>query len=200
MGELKGSIGENTVHLCIDMQRLFGPGSPWAAPWTQRVESTIAKLVERTPAYTVFTRFIPARSAEEARGAWRRFYEKWEEITLRRLNPDLIRIVPALEYYIPPALCFDRTTYSVFADGRLHTSLNDRNVDTLLISGAETDVCVLASVLNAVDLGYRVIAIRNALASSSGETHEALIKLYERRFSIQIELADMVDVLDAWKV
>jgi hypothetical protein len=33
MGKLKGVPGIGTVHLCIDMQRLFAPGGPWSTPW-----------------------------------------------------------------------------------------------------------------------------------------------------------------------
>jgi nicotinamidase-related amidase len=39
--------------------------------------------------------------------------------------------------------------------------------ETLIISGGETDVCVLSTVLSAVDLGYRIILVEGALCSSS---------------------------------
>ena len=32
-----------------------------------------------------------------------------------------------------------------------------------IVSGSETDVCVLATVLDAVDMGYRVIIARDAV-------------------------------------
>ena len=38
-----------------------------------------------------------------------------------------------------------------------------------IVSGSETDVCVLATVLDAVDMGYRVIIARDAVCSSSDE-------------------------------
>lgn len=198
MDELKGRIGERAVHLCIDMQRLFQPGGPWAAPWTEMIEPKIAKIVEQSPAHTIFTRFIPARSPNEARGAWRWLYEKWKDVTLENLDPNLVRLIDKFERYVPPGLCFDRLTYSAFADGRLYQILSERRVNTLIISGAETDVCVLATVLSAVDLGYRTIVVRDAIASSSDETHGALVKLYATRFSSQIELSDAAAVLKAW--
>jgi hypothetical protein len=61
-----------------------------------------------------------------------------------------------------------------------------RLTDTLVISGGETDVFVLA-VLGAGDLGYRVVLATDALCSSSDETHDALLTSYESRFSEQIE-------------
>jgi nicotinamidase-related amidase len=49
---------------------------------------------------------------------------------------------------------------------------------------------VLATVLSAVDLGYRVIVVRDAVCSSSDEGHDMLMRLYHTRFREQIETAD----------
>jgi nicotinamidase-related amidase len=76
--------------------------------------------------------------------------------------------------------------------------LREREADALIISGSETDVCVLATVLSAVDLGYRVIVVRDAVCSSSDEGHVMLLRLYHTRFSEQIETADAATILSRW--
>ncbi len=38
----------------------------------------------------------------------------------------------------------------------------------------------------------------DALASSSDESHDALLDLYNRRFDIQIELAPTEEVIKSW--
>lgn len=200
MGTLRGAIGEQSVHLCIDMQRLFAPGGPWMTPWLERVLPVVAALVEHQPRHTLFTRFIPAKSPADAFGTWRAYYEKWRNVTLDALDPAFIDLVPELQKFVPPAAQFDRSIYSAFADGRLHAWLKDRHVTTLIVSGSETDVCVLATVLAAVDHGYRTIVVSDALASSSDESHDALIDLYNRRFDIQIELARAEEVIKNWAV
>jgi nicotinamidase-related amidase len=80
----------------------------------------------------------------------------------------------------------------------LHTALQTRRVNTVIVTGSETDVCVLAAVLAAVDYWYRTIVVSDALASSSDESHKALIDLYNRRFDVQIELTTAETVIDAW--
>jgi hypothetical protein len=55
--------------------------------------------------------------------------------------------------------------------------LRQREADALIVSGSETDVCVLATVLDAVDIGYRVIVVRDAVCSSSDEGHDMLVSL-----------------------
>jgi nicotinamidase-related amidase len=64
-----------------------------------------------------------------------------------------------------------------------------RRASPVADTGAETDVCVLAIILDAVDLGYRVVLAIDALCSSSDATHDALMTLYRTRFSQQIEIA-----------
>ena len=67
-----------------------------------------------------------------------------------------------------------------------------------MISGAETDVCVLGAVLGAVDYGYRVVLPIDALCSSSDRTHDALLTLYRERYSQQIETATAGAILSKW--
>lgn len=198
MGTLRREVDETSVHLCIDMQRLFASGGPWETPWLPRVLPIVSEIVARQPDRTIFTRFIPAKSASEAPGNWRLFYEKWTDVTLDRIDSDLVDLLPSLKAFVPPAKRFDRTTYSVFADGRLHAALQKMAVDTVVFSGSETDVCVLASVLDAVDHGYRTIVVSDALASSSDQSHDALIALYKKRFDIQIELCLAEELMRAW--
>jgi nicotinamidase-related amidase len=75
-----------------------------------------------------------------------------------------------------------------------------READGLIVTGSETDVCVLATVLGAVDLGYRVIVVRDAVCSSSDEGHEALMTLYHRRYTEQIEVADAATIMERWEL
>ena len=67
-----------------------------------------------------------------------------------------------------------------------------------MITGAETDVCVLATVMDAVDYGFRVVLATDALCSSSDRTHDALMTLYRNRFSEQIETAASEAIISAW--
>ena len=58
---------------------------------------------------------------------------------------------------------------------------------------------MLATVLGAVDLGYRVIVVHDGVCSSSDEGHDALMQLYHRRYSEQIEVADAQTILAQWR-
>ena len=99
---------------------------------------------------------------------------------------------------MPPAAVIDKTRYSAFAEPQLASHLRRRSADGLIVTGSETDVCVLATVIGAVDLGYRVILVRDGVCSSSDEGHDALLGVFHHRYSEQIETADADTVLSLW--
>jgi nicotinamidase-related amidase len=192
-------LTERTVHLCIDMQRLFSAEGPWATPWMSRVLPVVVELAGRFPERTVFTRFITPERPEDMPGMWQRYYRRWPETTREKLDPGLLELVPSLARMCPPAAVVDKTRYSAFSEPHLLSHLRHREADGLIITGSETDVCVLATVLSAVDLGYLVILVRDAVCSSSDEGHDALLKVYHRRYSEQIETADAETILKRWR-
>jgi nicotinamidase-related amidase len=192
-------LTERSVHLCLDMQNLFAPGGPWSTPWMPRVLPVIETLATRFPERTVFTRFITPQRPEDMPGMWQRYYQRWRVTTRECVAPDQLELVPSLRCFVPPAAVIDKTRYSAFAEAELSTHLDARRADALIVSGSETDVCILATVLDAVDLGYRVIVVEDGVCSSSDEGHDALMTLYGRRFSEQIEMAKAEEVLALWR-
>jgi nicotinamidase-related amidase len=99
---------------------------------------------------------------------------------------------------VPPAEIIDKPAYWAFYQSPLASFLSKKGVGTLVITGAETDVCVLATVLDAVDLGFRVVIVEDALCSSSDAGHDALMTLYRTRYSEQIELIKAAEMPEVW--
>jgi nicotinamidase-related amidase len=197
-GLVHGRLGPGCLHLCVDMQRLFASGYPWAVPWLERVVPVIETLCARHAERTLFTRFVPADRPGEGRGSWARYYRRWAEVTLEAIGSDAVRLVPALERFVPPARVLDKRVYAPWTEGRLDALLTGSGVDTLVITGGETDVCVLATALGGIDRGYRVILASDALCSFSDDTHDALMELYLTRFSEQLEVATTAEILAGW--
>ena len=163
---LQAPLTRRSVHLCVDMQRLFAAEGPWPTPWMERVLPVVASIAERFPERTVFTRFITPMHAHDLPGTWRRYYERWPETTQARLDPRLLELVPRLARLAPPAQVIDKTRYSAFALSPLARHLQDRGADALVVTGSETDVCVLATVLGAVDRGFRVVLVTDGCAAA----------------------------------
>src|SRR5678815_5015619 len=107
-------LTERTVHLCIDMQRIFAPNGPWATPWMERVLPVVAEIAGRFPERTVFTRFITPPRPEDMPGMWQKYYRRWRETTREELDLDLLELMPPLARLVPPATVIDKSRYSAF--------------------------------------------------------------------------------------
>ena len=126
------------------------------------------------------------------------FYEM-EGRDTREPRPSRPRPCSALSCYVPPALVVDKPAYSAFYGSRLADLLIEKHVGTVVITGAETDVCVLSTVLSAVDLGFRVVIVEDALCSSSDTGHDALMTMYRTRFHGQIDLVSAEELFETWR-
>jgi nicotinamidase-related amidase len=78
--------------------------------------------------------------------------------------------------------------------------LRRKGFGTLIVTGGETDVCVLSTVMAAVDLGFRVVLPVDALCSARDETYEALMTHSRERFTSQVETRSTERVLRDWTV
>lgn len=193
-----GPLTDRCVHLCVDMQKLFDKGMDWHAPWLERVLPVVERIVAVRPERTIFTRFIPAQAPGEGSGAWRRYYERWSSMTLEQLPPGSVDLLLSLLRFVPPAEVVDKTTYSPWMGDALDAAFRRRGADTLIVTGTETDVCVLASVLGEVDRGCRVVLPIDALCSSPDNTHDALLTLYRERYGQQVKAVSTDESLRSW--
>jgi nicotinamidase-related amidase len=187
------------AHLCVDMQNIFAKGGLWETPWMERVLPTIEAVAARYRERTIFSRFIPPLHAEDRPGRWRRYFRRWEQATRENLRGDELDLVPAMARHVPPALVLDKPAYSAFVRSQLHELLDGKAVETIVLTGAETDVCVLATALSAVDLGFRVVIVEDALCSSSDEGHDALMTMYRTRLHEQIDVVKAEELFELWQ-
>jgi nicotinamidase-related amidase len=193
-----GPPGESAVHLCVDMQKMFAEDTEWKMPWLERVLPNITTITASHPEHTIFTRFIPAQKPGQGVGMWRRYYERWHSMTIDQLGPGMTELVPDLARFVPPARLFDKHVYSPWTGSDLHQQLKSAGVDTTIITGGETDVCVLSTMLGAIDWGFRVILVTDALCSSADETHDAMMDVDMNRFGEQVEVVTTENLLNAW--
>ena len=188
----------DAVHLSVDMQNIFARGGVWETPWMERVLPVIVEIAGCYTTRTVFTRFITPMNGTDRPGRWRRYFGKWHRATRTEIPSSELELVPALQRFVPPARVLDKPAYSAFSESPLAEFLLQKNVSTLVVTGAETDVCVLASILDAVDLGFRVVLVEDAVCSSSDAGHDALMTLYRTRYSEQIELIKSQELPLLW--
>jgi nicotinamidase-related amidase len=113
-----------------------------------KVLPVVAGLASRHPERTIFTRFIPPERPQQMPGMWRRYYARWRVATREVLPLELLEVMPALAALCPPATIIRQDTLFRLRRTRAdHPPTAPRGADTLIVSGSETDVCVLARLL-----------------------------------------------------
>ena len=119
-------------------------------------------------------------------------------MTIDQLGPEMIGLVPDSRSCVPPARTYDKNVYSPWTGTDLPQQLRGAAIDTVIITGGETDVFVMATMLSAIDWGFRVVLVTDALCSSADETHDAMMNVYMNRFGEQVETVTTQTLLDSW--
>lgn len=193
------AIGSATALVVIDMQRLFSEATEWCVPTFRSVIPAIRRLIEARPDAALYTRFLTPPTGEHAPGRWQKYYRRWSSVTLAEMTPDMLDLVPEITPYTSAGNICDKKTLSSLADGPLIDILQARRIDTLILAGVETDVCVLATLFDAIDLGFRVVVASDAVTSGSLEGHAATIDILLPRHDQQVDVATVDHILAAWQ-
>lgn len=161
----------------VDMQKLFltDKKSPWADKKLLSIVPNIEKLIKTIGIKNViFTRFTPPKNWQKQQDSWKTYYRINQKITPSILGTETLDIIENFAPYIPNSVVASRKkSASIFMAGNFHSKIKKKSTKILIFTGVETDYCVLSSVLDAIHLGYYVIVVMDACASSKkqGQRH-----------------------------
>ncbi len=93
----------------------------------------------------------------------------------------------------------DKPGKGAFYATDLHPILINRNIDTLLVCGVTTEVCVHTTIREANDRGYRCIALSDCCASYFPEFHEVGLRMISAQGGIFGWVSDSRRVLSAFE-
>lgn len=105
-------------------------------------------------------------------------------------------IVPALSP-LPDEPVIDKPGKGAFYQTELDLMLRNRGVETLLVAGVTTEVCVHTTVREANDRGYRCLVLADACASYFPEFHEVGLAMIAAQGGIFGWVTTTQDVLSA---
>ena len=194
-GLIFGPPDAEAWHLCIDMQRIFLEPGDWYCPDGLEILPAIRRLASHAPERSAFTRFITPATPEEAEGRWQHFYRHWSGVTRTALGDEVLELHAELLPLAAPERILDKATHNAFDSAAFESFVAGIRPSALILTGGETDVCVLATALSAVDRGVRVIVVGDAVASSDRASHRACLDLVYPRYDQQIEQATCAELL-----
>jgi len=192
-----GPVPRDAVHVCVDMQRIFLEPGPWFGEACLGVVEPIRRLVAEGSWPTLWTRFITAETPAHAEGCWRRYYDHWHAVTQAEAGADVLDLHAELLPHAVPENVYDKWGHDAFDAEPFAERIRRDAPGAIILTGIETDVCVLATAMSAVDLGYRTIIATDAVASSTPPSHDACLTHVYPRFDQQIELVTVDEILAA---
>lgn len=74
-------------------------------------------------------------------------------------------------------LIFPKTNGGAFTGTNLDFVLRNMDIQSLIVMGFLTDQCVLATTIDAGDIGYDVLLVEDACTGTTTENHEAVLRI-----------------------
>lgn len=96
------------------------------------------------------------------------------------------RFLPELAPVAGEIIASEHMCSSGFAETDLHEQLQDRGITHLIIVGLITNSCIEATARSAVDLGYHVTLVNDAVAAFSPAEHDLAIRENYKRIGHQV--------------
>ena len=94
---------------------------------------------------------------------------------------------------LPSEHVIEKHTYDFFSNEKLKQLLNKQDVDTLIITGVNTDICVDTTLRSAFTLGYNIIIPEDLVASINQDTHKQLLRIFHQFFGEVVRSSDVFD-------
>jgi ureidoacrylate peracid hydrolase len=91
----------------------------------------------------------------------------------------------------------DKTRYSAFYDTTLEEQLRELGIDTVIVCGVTTNVCVESTVRDAFFRDFRIVVPSDATAAVSPDLHEGSLNDFRYAFGPVVTTAELEDAIRA---
>lgn len=158
--------------LVIDFQNVYLPGQPWACPSMERsIENTLNILGSPDAPDHVFTKYV---APENPVGRWNQYIEEYAEINADEFLCDLADPITKL---VNNDNLIIKDTYSAMDSTALRSRLAGKK--RVVLTGVVAECCILATMMDAIDLGYEVIYLYDCISGQTDENEEMIRTLAE---------------------
>jgi ureidoacrylate peracid hydrolase len=187
---------ERAALLVVDMQRGFvDQGQAMEVPPAR--EQALPKIRELIDAFraanrpVVFTEFVYSEQAPLLVGLLHPEHRKAVAASCHEDDPS-VQTVDALKPR-KDELVIRKRWYDAFAGTPLDGALRAKGIDTLVVAGTMTDICVLATVTGAFNREYKVTVVDDAVATLWPEIQRASLDIIARAYGRVVSTKELID-------
>lgn len=195
-----------TAHLVVDLQNGFmEPGAPVEVPFAREVVPSVNAISGAIRGGGGLNIFLRMTVDEESRATWSNWFAylqgPQEAQTIasafaRRAHH--WNLWPQLEV-LAPDVTVDKTRFGAFVPGAsdLHALLQERGIDTLIITGTLTNCCCESTARDAMQMNYKVIFVADATATLTDTAHNATLESMAMLFADVMTTAEVVTAIES---
>lgn len=186
-------LGREPALLVIDFSRGFtDPASPLGSDMSAALQAT-NRLLDAAHArgITVIFTTVAYEDPEREAGLWIR---KIPALGVLRVGSGYVELDERLHRRADDVVLVKKYASAFFGTG-LDVLLRERGVDTLLIAGCTTSGCVRATVVDALQYGFRPVVVREAVADRSEPAHRANLFDIEGKYGDVLPLEEVLTYL-----
>jgi nicotinamidase-related amidase len=192
----------------VDMQNDFvRVGAPQEVPEARATIPVIHTLIDafhEQHRLVVYTRFIAGprptlmwtwspELEPPTRSCWLGVRRAYGDVEGEREGPAVIdELAPG-----PADPVIDKYGYGAFHRTRLHDLLLAQGVDTVVVVGTVTQICVDETVRGAFELGLKAVLVRDAVSSYDAALHEATLRNVAMKFGRVADAREVIGELRA---
>jgi ureidoacrylate peracid hydrolase len=194
---------KRTAFLVIDMQNAFvAPGAPIEVPAARAIVAPINRLAAELRRRGVTLVWVAHENRADGRD-WAGFFDAFvapgrraEAAAALAAGSRLQQLWPQLDVKSGD-LRVAKNRYSAVLKNPLENLLRERGIDTLLIAGTKTNVCVECTARDAMMLDFKVVLLSDCTAALSDEEQRATLENVIQQFGDVRTADETLALLDA---
>jgi len=195
-----------TAHIIVDLQKAFmSPGAPIEVPVAREIVDNVNRIsiaLREAGGLNIFLRYT---YDEKEKLSWTAFYRDYQDSSQTEMMRETFS--PGALYFElwddldvqPDDLIVNKTRFSgmIPETCNLHDILQERGIDTLIVTGTLTNCCCESTARDAMQMNYRIIFVADGNAALTDEEHNATLSSMAAIFADVMMTDQVVDVIEA---
>jgi maleamate amidohydrolase len=191
----RAGLGRRPALVVVDMSVAFtDPESPLACELEHVVDS-VARLLDASRRSGLPVVYTTVAYGEEGRRKAAVFMAKVPALSILEVGSRWVEIDPRLAPR-PGEPVLTKLYASAFFETELPGLLEAAGCDSLIVAGASTSGCIRATVVDALQYGYRTVVPREAVGDRDAGAHEANLHDMDAKYGDVITLEDVLAHLE----
>lgn len=195
MGERAGGVGRRPALIVVDINNGFtDPASPLVCELDETVEA-IRKLLDAMRRAGLPVVYTTVSYGEGDKIAAKAFIDKVPALLTLEAGSSWVEIDERIEP-LPDEPVLNKLFASAFWGTPLASLLASQGCDSVIVTGASTSGCVRATVIDALQHGYRPIVPREAVGDRNPAAHEANLYDIDLKYGDVVPLEECIAALE----